>query len=1250
MSQRGGLYTFGRGKDFRLGHGDEADVETPRRVVALGAEPVAVAAGSCHVVVACADGSAWSFGAGAFGELGHGAPLDERVPRRLDTLGSDVRLVSLGCGFYHSAAATAAGELLTWGWSKHGALGLGARTAASAPTPVGGLGGARVRAVACGHHHTLALCDDGAVFIFGRHGAADGAPPPLAPRRVLLASSRAGAAGEARAVAIAAGSEHSCAVGEDGGLYSWGAARHPEPAEPLCAEAGVGRVLRVSCQELQTAVLEAARADGGPAAVLLRTEHAAAAHGTRDAAPPPFTRLHAALGFSPVEVATGLYHVVALGDCGRAAVWGSALRGPEAHSGAGGGLRGAREVGGCELLLPPAAERFCALASSAFSVALISRPASGGRNNGPRADGLRSEGARAEGARGSDGADVEEPWRGPASELERHEPLSARSIAARAEPARESALSAQRRSFRAWVATTTASASASSARGPGLEHVQPPTLDERPPADAARSAVGAASSNGESAIAAGGDGRARAPVYGTATERSGMADELDSANVDSDLHADAHAHMDAHGRAHVRAAGAGATADGSDAGADTAARAEALRRRRQRLDALAQPRSRAALSLLPAVTATLDPLAVAAACAASPAPAQTPPPSPTASGPSRRAGLSRTFPSPPPPRRPLGLAPAARTALPRPSSPRPAPGADVVFSLKPDGAPPTGLRASAAAAPGAALLAELRGATANERRGTAERRAASQLAHARAPLQLGAAEPASPPPRGPPGGSRAALSPSSASAPALSPEELAPSRPLAAAPRAEGSARGAPPAKDAPIELTPARAHSRAIAAASVLSSLLRARAEVNDDLARTRALARWVAVSAVLAAAAPLAAAQREVRLTQEALRADKAAIARLESFPKLVLVEQLDDAERSARAAAVRAAKNLARLGAAQAAHLDELSARRDALAAELAASGGGSARRGARRELDKLSAQAVRLHADLERARDELRREMATIEAMGGEDEGEGELEEEAEEEVVRRGEREPKADENGQSPRGGGQHASAARTAHAGGSAGSVDDALRPAAAPVDHHATHAGRSPQASAHASTLSRHGRASKPQLAAPAAAVHASAPASTSSSAGAGVLRTASQPTRDRSHGRVVQATDALDAASDVDEIAPAPEAWQLQAHLEQLAGRGADDSTPALLLRARQVEAELERRAARETVRGGQSDRPRVETGTHTAPDQVTPAAAAARGPSAQSQGTAAADVYEDERDDERARMPRRVPRRAAPLSAP
>jgi hypothetical protein len=133
-------------------------------------------------------------------------------------------------------------------------------------------------------------------------------------------------------------------------------------------------------------------------------------------------------------------------------------------------------------------------------------------------------------------------------------------------------------------------------------------------------------------------------------------------------------------------------------------------------------------------------------------------------------------------------------------------------------------------------------------------------------------------------------------------------------------------------------------------------------------------------------------------------------------------------------------------------------------------------------------------------------------------------------------------------------------------------------------------------------------------------------------------------------VQATDALDAASDVDEIAPAPEAWQLQAHLEQLAGRGADDSTPALLLRARQVEAELERRAARETVRGGQSDRPRVETGTHTAPDQVTPAAAAARGPSAQSQGTAAADVYEDERDDERARMPRRVPRRAAPLSAP
>lgn len=71
------------------------------------------------------------------------------------------------------AAATAdSGALWTWGGGEHGQLGLGSKVNQLLPMPVTSLESSVVVQVACGWSHSVALTDEGAVFVFGNgdHG------------------------------------------------------------------------------------------------------------------------------------------------------------------------------------------------------------------------------------------------------------------------------------------------------------------------------------------------------------------------------------------------------------------------------------------------------------------------------------------------------------------------------------------------------------------------------------------------------------------------------------------------------------------------------------------------------------------------------------------------------------------------------------------------------------------------------------------------------------------------------------------------------------------------------------------------------------------------------------------------------------------------------------------------------------------------------------------------------------------------
>ena len=66
-------WSWGRGDDGRLGHGDEQAQWQPTKVEAFaGQRVVAVTAANDHSLAITADGAVWSWGCGNSGRLGHG--------------------------------------------------------------------------------------------------------------------------------------------------------------------------------------------------------------------------------------------------------------------------------------------------------------------------------------------------------------------------------------------------------------------------------------------------------------------------------------------------------------------------------------------------------------------------------------------------------------------------------------------------------------------------------------------------------------------------------------------------------------------------------------------------------------------------------------------------------------------------------------------------------------------------------------------------------------------------------------------------------------------------------------------------------------------------------------------------------------------------------------------------------------------------------------------------------------------------
>lgn len=92
----GNCYSWGHNGGGRLGLGHSRAVLSPTQIEYLiGKEIVYVAAGEAHSAAIDRSGSLFTWGAGAYGRLGHGEDADMPVPRRVEELGG-IPIVQVG--------------------------------------------------------------------------------------------------------------------------------------------------------------------------------------------------------------------------------------------------------------------------------------------------------------------------------------------------------------------------------------------------------------------------------------------------------------------------------------------------------------------------------------------------------------------------------------------------------------------------------------------------------------------------------------------------------------------------------------------------------------------------------------------------------------------------------------------------------------------------------------------------------------------------------------------------------------------------------------------------------------------------------------------------------------------------------------------------------------------------------------------------------------------------------------------------
>lgn len=230
ISESGSLYTWGWNYYGQRGDGTKTTSFAPYRVDLPGR--VVDASGlDSHVMALTEDGAVYTWGSNFFGEIGNGEPVTYKPGEELTEttiltpyrVPLDKRIVAIATGRGASYALTETGVLYSFGANDVGQLGIADSEVVASSTPVRVAVPGKVRMIASGNFHALAVTEDGTLYGWGRNSS-DG------EISVLGIGSTERAVFEPRVIAVpgeiismSAGNGQTWVLTKSNGIYGWGA-------------------------------------------------------------------------------------------------------------------------------------------------------------------------------------------------------------------------------------------------------------------------------------------------------------------------------------------------------------------------------------------------------------------------------------------------------------------------------------------------------------------------------------------------------------------------------------------------------------------------------------------------------------------------------------------------------------------------------------------------------------------------------------------------------------------------------------------------------------------------------------------------------------------------------------------------------------------------------------------------------------------------------------------------------------------
>ena len=221
LSSEGDVFSWGEGDDGKLGHDNKNSCDRPRVVEALRGKDISdISCGGAHSAAITSSGELYTWGKGRYGRLGHGDSDDQTKPKLVEALlGHRVIDVACGSGDAQTLCITDDDNVWSWGDGDYGKLGRGGSDGCKVPMKVESLAGLGAMKVECGSQFSVCLTRSGSVFTWGKgdyhrlgHGSDDHV---RRPRKVAALQGR-------RIISIATGSLHCVACTDSGEVFTWG--------------------------------------------------------------------------------------------------------------------------------------------------------------------------------------------------------------------------------------------------------------------------------------------------------------------------------------------------------------------------------------------------------------------------------------------------------------------------------------------------------------------------------------------------------------------------------------------------------------------------------------------------------------------------------------------------------------------------------------------------------------------------------------------------------------------------------------------------------------------------------------------------------------------------------------------------------------------------------------------------------------------------------------------------------------------